>query len=437
MAATALWVGRLDPRSDPQAAAALVRDRLAEQLGVRSVEVEVALYGGAYPKTRQQRHNQHRGFAVVAGLSQEEAAAAAGALDGWEPPGAKRALQASTRVDTRYDAGGTDSRPDAEPHPAAVRRAEAAAAERRQREAEAERALRAEQLSREFESDCPEWAAEVDGLAAVLADPFNHCSDLAGWPRRETSLDPSTMLPALPAAPRARVWRLLRDSAPQGRALYRALARLARVAPADGGGVRVKELVETVEAARVASSYFSTAGEAARVYDLACGHGWLGILMGLQQPSADVVCVDLQRRPCFDALLRALEQEGCPLPRVSFVEADIAAVLPLPPGSAVVAVHACNETNQQVLDMAEAAEAMWCVVPCCVRGGVALPGCVVSRLPDAARHAMLCGSVAEKRRARLVRALPAGISNRDIVIAGGGAKAAQSCDLLTFSGLDA
>jgi len=90
--------------------------------------------------------------------------------------------------------------------------------------------------------------------------------------------------------------------------------------------LRVKELFETMEAYRRIGQEVYARRRERRVdsaYDLACGHGLLGILLAWRLRSVEVVCVDLERRVAFDHYLEGVRRAGVELSNVRFVEADI------------------------------------------------------------------------------------------------------------------
>ena len=70
--------------------------------------------------------------------------------------------------------------------------------------------------------------------------------------------------------------------------------------------------------------------------------------------------------------------------------------------SCVVALHACTEANAASIELAREVGALWAVMPCCMRSDACLPaGCQLLRCPDDIRHALLCGSLAERCRVRV------------------------------------
>ena len=64
--------------------------------------------------------------------------------------------------------------------------------------------------------------------------------------------------------------------------------------------LRVKELFETVEAyKRIGQAIYEQwrEGNVEVIYEFACGHGLLGVLLAYRFHKLRVVCVDLERRP--------------------------------------------------------------------------------------------------------------------------------------------
>ncbi len=77
--------------------------------------------------------------------------------------------------------------------------------------------------------------------------------------------------------------------------------------------LRVKELFETVEAYRCIGQEIYEQwrmGNVEIIYDLACGHGLLGVMLAHRFPRLRVVCVDLERRPAFDHYLEVYRGFG-------------------------------------------------------------------------------------------------------------------------------
>lgn len=70
--------------------------------------------------------------------------------------------------------------------------------------------------------------------------------------------------------------------------------------------LRTKELCETIEAVTLIGAVINPllAEDPSRktsmtIYDLACGHGLGGTLLAYRFPDVKVVCIDLERRPCW------------------------------------------------------------------------------------------------------------------------------------------
>jgi SAM-dependent methyltransferase len=199
--------------------------------------------------------------------------------------------------------------------------------------------------------------------------------------------------------------------------------------------LRVKELFETLEAFKITSSIIIMAQDAQAeqkynihtVYDLACGHGLLGILLAYRFPTKKIVCVDLEARDSFQAFRSAFNEMGdpfemqtTPLSNLEYREADLLSVeSELDSSCFLVAMHACNEANKEVVDMAKGAGAMWAVMPCCIRSKLYLKRASVLDLDNDSRYHLLCGAFAEANDAQLVRAISRDITAKPIIIAGG------------------
>lgn len=247
-------------------------------------------------------------------------------------------------------------------------------------------------------------------------------------PSRASTLDPKCMLDKLPFAVAEAVTSYCALAFGEGSdEVSLCLKAAARTCP---DGVRVKELLESVEAYREIAAFAHDAGKRRPldcIYDMACGHGMLGLFLAYRFPHINVVCVDKAKRPVFDALVQGFRSHGIavgdepePLSNLCFEEAD-ALGLQLPAKSMVVAVHACNELNRQVLDAAVAAGSVWAVLPCCIRAGTYLPCRVggVLKDDDDIKHTLNCGVVAGIYRAERLQTIDRRITNRNVIICGG------------------
>ena len=56
-------------------------------------------------------------------------------------------------------------------------------------------------------------------------------------------------------------------------------------------------------------------------------------------------------------------------------------------------------------------------------------GCKLVRCPDDTRHALLCGALAERHAAALVTTVDRRVTNRHVIMCGGGARAGGSGEI--------
>jgi len=266
---------------------------------------------------------------------------------------------------------------------------------------------------------------------------------LDALPMRATTLQQNVLVASLPPALQLRVWAFVaRRCMPRNPELVRALAACAAACPT---ALRVKELLESVEAYAVAEAFISGCAVRGRpthtIADVACGHGLVGLLLAYRFPHARVVCCDLARRPAFDGLVGAFAREArkleaweAPLQNLGFVEGrlDCEAVSTLlGPEACVVALHACTEANFAAVEMAQRHDAKWVLMPCCMRTDACAPaGCQLRRCADDTRHALLCGSLAARYGCELLVQVDRRVTNRNIVLCGG--SGASSADPVRF-----
>lgn len=400
-------------------------------------EIHVAVFGPARPKLKRDRGRLHRGFALLVYTTREAAEAAAALMHGVDlhtpskkTEGGLRPMKASAEVGPAMDAAfmagaqGDDAPPPAPTPP-------------------------------------------------PPAEPPFSTSELSQFPMRHSCLETYTTLPDLSPRLRRRLLRYLSDAVPGLPELRDVLVAVSVAAPQY---TRVKEIVESVEAFRLIVAYLAAAERTREVrtfFDLACGHGLVGVLLAWAFPHRRVVACDWKRRGAFDAYARAFgafaaaDDAGVPLPEVDDAWVDVedagedarepegdgrrAAAPPkdssgalndvLPPGtlanlefvegnldvlaprvdsaSVVLALHGCNEANRESMDLAVAAGALWCVMPCCIQKDLYLPDCVVSKLTDDAKYAFLCGAMAAKYDAQMARCIDRRITNRALMLFGG------------------
>lgn len=187
------------------------------------------------------------------------------------------------------------------------------------------------------------------------------------------------------------------------------------------------------------------------IYDLACGHGLVGLLVAYSHPELSLVSVDRTRRPAFEAWAAAMQRvrshgdasgdvaigsgaENCvecdlaasapaTLANATFIEGDFQQIslfemLTRSP-SLVLCVHGCNEVNRDAVLLARSALAAWLVIPCCLQVKLYLDAASFN-LPDDMRYAVLCGAMAASYQAKSVSAIDRRITNRAIVLGGHG-----------------
>jgi hypothetical protein len=481
--------------------------------------VRVAIFGPARPKLRRDRKRLHRGFALLEWTTAEKAAKAAEALDQRElvtpsakTEGGRRVVKATADVGAAMDdaflagtqgttwptSSGTSGSGSGTSGSGSV-------------------------------GSCERPAGGSRPADGSLGPPFS-MSELSSFPMRKSCLATHATLADLPPGLRRRTERYLLDAIPGMPELAAVVRAVELAAPRY---TRVKELFETVEAFKLVHAFLAamerrttedSAGDEKKigtVFDLACGHGLLGVALAYAFPNKRVVACDRVRREALDVYLRAFgafadaEASGRAFPEVPGLDdrdafarnpprppdpdenpettnaaantpsaavrfdrvarstassraetasgpagssaslAALDAALGLNPPSPssssegagpishlanfefalgevsslarrvradalVLATHGCNEANRDAMDAADEAGAAWCVMPCCVLKDLYLPGCVVSRLSDEARYAFLCGAMAARYDARMVRSVDRRITNRPFMLFGGG-----------------
>ena len=257
--------------------------------------------------------------------------------------------------------------------------------------------------------------------------------NLALFPARGSTLDQHAQVAAQPPNLQAIISTYLSSFSNE---VAEALKRVWQKYPTS---LRVKELFETMETFRLIHRQLSIilaraskrqrAHESIKhVYDLACGHGLLGVLVAQRFPSLRVVCVDLVKREAFDHYLEAFRcDSSCLLNNLEFLEGDLASVQ-IPRQSFVLSVHACNEANKTCVSMAVHAEAAFAAMPCCIRDGLYDSVHSVRHTDDDTRYAVMVGVMAQRFNAHTVSAIDRRITNRHLVMFGGYERAAKTLD---------
>jgi SAM-dependent methyltransferase len=288
----------------------------------------------------------------------------------------------------------------------------------------------------DFCTDVPTWTnnsndddkdKDDDGVILDVYTQWAY-SELDDFPHRSSCIHPSATIESIGPKLRARFWRYLRDSFGQHYSEFAPIFH--EVSLSSPRYLRVKELFESLETFKLTSSIILMAQSNNKtidtVYDLACGHGLVGILLAYRFPKMKIICVDLEARESFLAFQAAWRKIGdsygmeTPLANIEYREADLLTVRSqVTPSSFLVATHACNEANRDVVDMANAVGALWAVMPCCIPSNLYLKGGHVVGLDDDTRYMLLSGAFAEANNAQLVRTIHRDITARPILIAGG------------------
>ena len=310
-----------------------------------------------------------------------------------------------------------------------------------------------EEIFSEFQQSAPLWAenCEVDDIAAL----FNREKELSPENKRlglrfrpGGTLHPSQMVSKCEPYTKARLWRYLRHAIGPGHtAHYKEIATiLAWVESQPTGFLRMKEIFESIESFRVIETFILAAQRTRakmglqpynKIVELAAGHGLVGVLLayrfgpGGSKNPCTVSLYDLHKRPFYDLLVEAFEKHGEKanpqtervLPNIAFHEADVSlASSEIDDRSIVISVHGCNEINRDTIEMAMAKQAAWGVLPCCMRSDLYVgQTCTINLTEDErdVRHAIMCGSIAEKYQAQLIQEIDRRITNRAVFIGGG------------------
>ncbi len=105
-----------------------------------------------------------------------------------------------------------------------------------------------------------------------------------------------------------------------------------------------------------------------QVADLCCGHGLTGMLFAVFEPRVELVTLLDRRRPAshtvvFDAVCAVAPWAA---EKIRYLEIPMSrAAEHLPPGCAIVAVHACGVRTDRCIDLALSLQSPVALMPCC------------------------------------------------------------------------
>jgi len=135
-------------------------------------------------------------------------------------------------------------------------------------------------------------------------------------PRTANAIDSNSMLADLPNTAKEQIKSYILNRSPGSSEIYDALFWIATNYPKQ---LRTKELCESIESITLigaklnhllASSSNTERKKNMTIYDLACGHGLVGILLAYRFPDIKVVCIDKERRSCWSTYIDAFERYG-------------------------------------------------------------------------------------------------------------------------------
>lgn len=272
------------------------------------IDVAVAVFGPARPKLRRDKKRLHRGFAVATYTSRDAAEVAAGLLNGAElhleskinnENGTFRLIKASADVGAAMDfkflmgTQGVDVVPGD------------AAGEDRDNDSTINPTSNKKKKAQHDMLNDP----RLDPTHEAYDPPFS-LSELCEFPMRHSCLATHTLVSDLESQLKKRFYRYVEDAIPHGLlpALSGAILIMERVAPR---WTRVKELFESTEAFAVIVSFLAKAEKNSgkkieTFFDLACGHGFVGLLFACSFPGKKVRACDWVERPAFSAYSRVL-----------------------------------------------------------------------------------------------------------------------------------
>eukprot|EP00040_Diaphanoeca_grandis_P029112 m.169611 g.169611 ORF g.169611 m.169611 type:complete len:368 (-) comp31577_c0_seq1:190-1293(-) len=253
--------------------------------------------------------------------------------------------------------------------------------------------------------------------------------ELRSFPQRLTTLDQHTMVATLDEVLKQRINVYLLDRFPHSPEFVTIFSAIMKKNPKH---LRVKEFFETLETALQVGNEIRTqlkTNTIACVYDMACGHGLLGILLAYRFSTLAIVCVDTERRECFDTYIEAFGEHGVLavgesklLENLSFAECNLAEV-EVAEKSFLIGIHGCNGATKVLLEIAQSKRCGYSVMPCCIKEGLYQLRTSSQNKQWAmgetdVRYAALVGFIAGKYDASKICAIDRQITDRQLLISG-------------------
>ena len=260
-------------------------------------------------------------------------------------------------------------------------------------------------------------------------------------PRSANVIDSNSMVSSIQGELRQNLRAYVSERCPGSLELVDALFWIAEQYPQQ---LRTKELCETLESVTLIGADINallskdndptgTRKRSMTIFDLACGHGLGGMLLAYRFPSIRVICIDKEKRRCWNSYREAFEkfgvkankQDASVTANLSFRVGDIMSTDVFQPqnGDYLMCLHGCNELSPFVLSTGQSCNTGFAVMPCCLRDGML--GVTTSSSNnnwgidnDTARYSIQVGYLAGKFNVGKVAAISQSITNRFLVIIG-------------------
>lgn len=253
-----------------------------------------------------------------------------------------------------------------------------------------------------------------------------------GLPRSANAICSNSMVNDLEDGTKELIREYIIERCPGSAEIADALFWVAETHPKE---LRTKELIETIEAVTLIGASINVLLDSTQrkqsmtIYDLACGHALGGTLLAYRFPEVKVVCIDMERRPCWKTYCSAFEKFGMKTPGNDTVMANLALevgdITNLKPaqGDYLMSIHGCNDLSPFVLKTALKYRTGFAVMPCCIRDGLlgvssSSSGRNGGITDDKSRYALQVGYLAGKFGCSRVAAISHVITNRFLIIIG-------------------